>query len=305
VRLIFAGTSEFALPALERLVARHEIARVITQPDRPAGRGRKLRATPVRARAEALGLPVATPGRLDATAVAELAALQPAAIVVIAYGILVPESLLRVAPHGGINIHPSLLPRWRGAAPVERAMEAGDRETGVAIMQMDAGLDTGPVYLVERTEIRPTETAGELSARLADRGAELLLAVLDDLEAGRANAHPQAGEASYAARLTRDEARLDFKRAATELARRVMAFNPRPGAWADCAGERIRILRAEALSDASPTPAGQVIAAGKQGIDVACGMGVLRILELQRPGKRPAPAAGQAQGRDWTGLCFD
>lgn len=305
MRLIFAGTSEFALPALERLVARHEIARVITQPDRPAGRGRKLRATPVRARAEALGLPVATPGRLDAPAVAELAALQPAAIVVIAYGILVPESLLRAAPHGGINIHPSLLPRWRGAAPVERAMEAGDRETGVAIMQMDAGLDTGPVYRMERTEIRSTETAGELSVRLADRGAELLLEILDDLEGGRVSAHPQAGEASYAARLTREEARLDFKRPAGELARRVMAFNPRPGAWADCAGERIRLLRAVALPDASPTPAGQVIAAGKQGIDVACGKGVLRILELQRPGKRPAAAAEQAQGRDWTGLCFD
>ncbi len=305
MRLIFAGTSEFALPALLRLAEKHDVARVVTQPDRPAGRGRALRATPVREQAEALGLAVSTLARLDPPTVAELAALQPAVIVVIAYGLLVPESLLDAAPHGGVNVHPSLLPRWRGAAPVERAVEAGDRETGVAIMRMDAGLDTGPVYRMESTAIEPGETAGELSARLALRGAELLLEVLDDLEAGRARARPQEGEPSYAARMTREEARLDFKRPASELARRVMAFNPRPGAWSTCAGERIRILRAVALPDASPTPAGQVIAAGKPGIDVACGRGVLRILELQRPGKRAAAAAEQAQGRDWTGLCFD
>ncbi len=305
MRLIFAGTSEFALPSLEAVAARHDIARVVTQPDRPAGRGRKLRATPVRAKAEALGIPVSTPFRLDPDTVAELASLRPEAIVVVAYGLLVPESLLQAASHGGINVHPSLLPRWRGAAPVERAMEAGDSETGVAIMQMDSGLDTGPVYRMETTGIGSGESAGELSARLARRGAELLLEVLADLEAGEARARPQDGEASYAARLTRDEAHLDFKRPAEELERRVMAFNPRPGAWAGCAGERIRILRATALPDASPTPAGQVIGADKEGIDVACGQGVLRILELQRPGKRPAAAAEQARGREWVGLCFD
>ncbi|HYW77175.1 MAG TPA: methionyl-tRNA formyltransferase [Gammaproteobacteria bacterium] len=305
MRLIFAGTSEFALPSLEALAGRHNLARVVTQPDRPAGRGRKLRATPVREKAEALGLSVSTPVRLDPDAVAELSALQPDAIVVVAYGRLVPETFLKAAAHGGINVHPSLLPRWRGAAPVERAMEAGDSETGVAIMKMDAGLDTGPVYRMETTGIRPDESAGELSDRLARRGAELLMDVLDDLEAGHAQARPQHGEASYAARLTRDEARLDFKRPAEELARRVMAFNPRPGAWADCAGERIRILRATALTGASSMPAGQVISANKQGIDVACGQGVLRILELQRPGKRPAAASEQARGREWTGLCFE
>ncbi len=305
MRLIFAGTSEFALPALEAVADCHEVVRVVTQPDRPAGRGRKLRATPVREKADALGLSVSTPTRLDPATVAELAALQPDVIVVVAYGLLVPESFLQTAPHGGLNIHPSLLPRWRGAAPVERAMEAGDHETGVAIMQMDAGLDTGPVYRMETAEISPSETAGELSARLAQHGARLLLEVLDGLEAGHAHASPQEGEASYAARLTREEAHLDFKHSSEELARRVMAFNPRPGAWAGCADERIRILRAEALPGVSSTPAGQVIAAGRQGIDVACGEGVLRILELQRPGKRPAHAAEQARGRDWTGLCFD
>ncbi len=305
MRLIFAGTSEFALPALEAVAGRHDVMRIVTQPDRPAGRGRKLQATPVRQKADVLGLPVSTPVRLDSGTVSELAAMRPDAIVVVAYGLLVPESLLQAAPHGGINIHPSLLPRWRGAAPVERAMEAGDRETGIAIMRMDAGLDTGPVYCMETIEISADETAGGLSARLAQRGAELLLDVLDDLEAGHAHARAQVGEASYAARLTRAEAHLDFKRPAEELARRVMAFNPRPGAWADCAGERIRILRAEALSESSATPSGQVIAAGRQGIDVACGQGVLRIRELQRPGKRPANAAEQARGRDWTGLCFD
>lgn len=303
MRLIFAGTAEFAVPSLERLAGCHEIRCVLTQPDRPAGRGRRLKPTPVRARAEALGLRVATPGKLDSEVIAELKAMRADVLVVVAYGLLIPEALLRAFPHGGLNVHPSLLPRWRGAAPVERAMQAGDAETGVAIMRMDSGLDTGPVFRVERTAIEPSETAGELSARLARRGANLLLEVLDGLAGGAIRAQPQSGTPSYAARLERAEARLDFARDASGLAREVLALNPRPGAWAECEGERIRILRAVALPG-SAGPPGRIIAATAEGIDVACGRGVLRILELQRPGKRPCGAADQVHGRAWVGACF-
>lgn len=304
MRLIFAGTAEFALPALETLAAHHDIARVLTQPDRPAGRGRRLRPSPVRTLAERLNLSVATPERLDASVVDELGALAPEALVVVAYGLLIPDTFLQIVPHGGINVHPSLLPRWRGAAPVERALAAGDQETGVAIMQMDAGLDTGPLYRLERTPIGRRETAGELSKRLAQRGAELLLGVLAELTAGTARSAPQTGTVSYAARIDTAEARLDFSLSASELERRVRAFNPRPGAWAECAGERVRILRAEALPACTFVPAGQVIAAGETGIDVACGDGFLRLLELQCRGRRVQTAAEQTRGRDWRNLCF-
>ncbi|MGA7964912.1 MAG: methionyl-tRNA formyltransferase [Gammaproteobacteria bacterium] len=304
MRLVFAGTAEFALPALETLAAHHDIARVLTQPDRPAGRGRRPRSSPARTLAERLNLSVATPERLDAAVVDELVTLAPEVLVVVAYGLLIPDTLLQVVPHGGLNVHPSLLPRWRGAAPVERALAAGDEDTGVAIMQMDAGLDTGPVYRLERTLIGRQETAGELSKRLAQRGAELLLEVLAELAAGTARSAPQTGTASYAARIDTAEARLDFSRSASELERRVRAFNPRPGAWAECAGERVRILRAEALSAHTSAPTGQVMAAGAAGIDVACGEGCLRLLELQRPGRRVQTAAEQTHGRDWRNLCF-
>jgi len=220
----------------------------------------------------------------------------------VAYGLLIPERLLQLPTYGGLNVHPSLLPRWRGAAPVERALAAGDRETGVAIMRMDAGLDTGPVYRVESTPIGDDETAGELSARLARRGADLLLEVLEALDAGTARSTPQSGAPTYAARITKAEARLDFSLAAPELARRVRAFSPRPGAWAECGGERVRILRAEAAGD-SAVP-GQVIRADAAGIEVACARGSLRLLELQRPGRRVQTAAEQVRGRDWRTLCF-
>lgn len=305
MRLIFAGTADFALPSLEALAARHDILLVLTQPDRPAGRGRRPRPSPVRGLAEGLGLPVATPERLDAGTIDAILEPRPDALVAVAYGLLVPERLLQAPRWGGLNVHPSLLPRWRGAAPVERALEAGDTETGVAIMRMDAGLDTGPLYRVERTPVGPAETAGDLSARLAGRGAGLLLAVLEELVAGTAESVPQAGPATYAGRISKAEARLDFSRSAPELARRVRAFNPRPGAWAECAGERVRILRAEAVSgSAHAEPPGRVLAASAEGIDVACGSGSLRLLELQRPGRRVQTAAQQTRGRDWRGLCF-
>ncbi|MGH8126994.1 MAG: methionyl-tRNA formyltransferase [Gammaproteobacteria bacterium] len=304
MRLVFAGTAEFALPALETLAAHHDIIRVLTQPDRPAGRGRKPRPSPVRVLAERLNVPVATPERLDASTVDEIVALAPEALVVVAYGLLIPDDLLRRIPHGGLNVHPSLLPRWRGAAPVERALAAGDEDTGVAIMQMDAGLDTGSVYRLARTPTGRRETAGELSERLAQRGAELLLEVLTALAAGTARSVPQTGTASYAARIATAEAHLDFSLSAQELERRVRAFNPRPGAWAECAGERVRILRAEALPVHGSVSAGRVMEVSAAGIDVACGEGCLRLLELQRPGRRTQTVAEQVRGRDWRGLCF-
>lgn len=304
MRVIFAGTSEFALPALEQVSARHEVVRVLTQPDRPTGRGRRAKPTPVRELAETLGLDVAMPERLDVGVVAELAAMESDVLVVVAYGLMIPEGLLDAPRYGALNVHPSLLPRWRGAAPVERAMEAGDRETGVAIMRMDAGLDTGPVYRMETAPIRAEETSGELSDRLARRGAVLLLDVLEEVGSGNARAVPQSGEPTYAAKLSPAAAELDFRHPASELARRVMAFNPRPGAWAYCGGERMRILRARALAGTSSLPPGRVIAAGEEGIDIVCGEGFLRVLEMQRPGRRAMAAAEQARGRDWIGACF-
>jgi len=305
MRLVFAGTADFAVPSLAALArAGHVIAEVLTQPDRPAGRGRRPRPSPVRRAAEELGLEVATPERLDAGVARRLRTLEPEALVVVAYGLLVPAELLQIPRYGALNVHPSLLPRWRGAAPVERALLAGDAETGVAVMRMEAGLDTGPVYAVERTRIGPDETAGELSSRLAETGAGLLVGVLEDLAAGRARARPQTGQAIYAERLKVPEARLDFTCAAEDLARRVRAFNPRPVAWAECDGERVRVQRAEWLAGEAGAPPGTVTAAGSSGIDVAAGRGTLRILELQRPGKKPAAAAAQARGRRWQGLRF-
>lgn len=306
MRLVFAGTSEFAVPALEAvLAAGHEVVLVLTQPDRPAGRGRRPAPSPLRRAAASRGVPVETPARLDAAAAARLRALAPEALIVAAYGLVIPAPILAVPRHGGLNVHPSLLPRWRGAAPVARALLAGDAETGVAIMRLDAGLDTGPVYRVERVAIGPEETAGELGSRLARRGARLLNQVLADLAAGRARAESQHGAATYAARLSVAEARLDFHASAEELARRIRAFNPRPMAWARLAGERLRIVRAQALPQAPSEEPGCIVAAGAQGIDVAAGAGLLRILEMQRPGKRAQPAAALAQGRAWPGLKFD
>lgn len=306
MRLVFAGTSEFAVPALEALAAAgHELALVLTQPDRPAGRGRRPRPSPLHEAAAAAGLPVATPARLDAAVETRVRALAAEALVVAAYGLLIPAPILALPRHGALNIHPSLLPRWRGAAPVVRALLAGDDVTGVAIMRMEAGLDTGPLYRVERVRVDPLETAGELGARLAQRGAQLLTGVLAELAAGRARAEPQRGIASYAARVSVAEARLDFHAGAEELARRVRAFNPRPMAWANLAGERLRIVRALALAQTDRATPGRILAAGDGGIDVASGRGLLRIVELQRPGKRIQPAAALARGRHWPGLVFD
>ncbi|MGH8161226.1 MAG: methionyl-tRNA formyltransferase [Gammaproteobacteria bacterium] len=306
MRTVFAGTATFALPALAALVGSdHEIELVITRPDRRAGRGRRTRASPVRLAAEAAGLAVAMPATLADSVLRErLAALAPVVLVVVAYGRLVPPALLSLPHYGALNVHPSLLPRWRGAAPVERAILAGDAETGVAVMRMTDELDAGPIYRHLQVPIGVHETAGELSDRLAEAGAELLLETLAALAAGKAQATPQRGEPNYAARLTVAEARLDFAQSAEALARRIRAFNPRPVAWCECDGERLRLLRAEALGEKVANPPGTIVAVGESGLDIATGEGLLRITELQRAGRKPLPAADFARGQSWMGRRF-
>ncbi|HEX5314958.1 MAG TPA: methionyl-tRNA formyltransferase [Gammaproteobacteria bacterium] len=305
MRIVFAGSGDFAVPILDSLIgSAQEIALVVTQAARPAGRGRRLSATPVALAAARMNLPVETPRSL-ADCEPSLRALAPDVLVVVDYGRIVPAAVLAAARHGGLNVHPSLLPRWRGAAPVARAIEAGDRDTGVAIMQMDAGLDTGAILALERSAIGAEETAGELEARLAQRGAALLLATLDTLGTSATRATAQRGEASYAAKVLVREARLDFSEPAERLARRVRAFNPRPGAWAECAGERLRLLRARPRAGSLAAAPGTIVATQATGLAIATGEGLLEVTELQRPGRRIQSAATLCGDERWIGrvLC--
>ncbi len=305
MNIVFAGTPEFALPALDALLnAGHQIVAVYTQPDRPAGRGRKLQATAVAARAQTLKLPVRTPEKFNADAVAELRGLAPDAMVVVAYGLLLPQTVLDIPRHGCFNIHASLLPRWRGAAPIQRAIMAGDRETGVTIMRMDAGLDTGSTLLQEKVAIGE-QTAGELQDALAKLGARLMVESLEKLERGKLSetAQPAQG-ATYAKKISKDEARLDWQRPATELARQVRAFNPAPVAWTELDGERIRLFRAVEVPLAHGARPGCILAADADGIRVASGSGALRIELLQRPGGIRLAAAQAVRGWNLAGKHF-
>lgn len=299
MRLVFAGTPDFAVPALEALAARHEIVAIYSQPDRPAGRGRQLQPPPVARRANELKLPLRQPPKLDAAEIEALRALAPDAMVVVAYGLILPPAVLAVPRLGCFNIHASLLPRWRGAAPIARAILAGDGESGITIMRMDAGLDTGPMLRQEALPIGPDMTAAALHDALAPMGARLMAQVLDALAHGPLpeTPQPQAG-ISYARKLAKDEARLDWSLPAAVLARAVRGYNPAPVAWTELGAERIRIFRARAeATETGAAAPGTIVAAGAEGIDVACGAGLLRITELQRPGGRALPAAELA--RSW------
>ena len=304
-RLVFAGSSDFAVPTLDALVAGPwEVVAVLTQPDRPAGRRRRLTPTPVRARAQALGLPVLTPETLRAEeARAAIAALAPDALVVVDYGLILPPAVLAIPAAGCINGHASLLPRWRGAAPIQRAVLAGDPETGVCVMAMEKGLDTGPVYTVRRTPIGALETAGELRERLARLCAGALAEALPGILDGSTPAVPQDdAHATYAAKLDPGEGRIDWTGDAPAIARRIRAFSPRPGAWTGWKGERLKLHRAVPLDEAPAGAApGEIWRTGPDGIDVAAGTGTVRLLELQAAGGRVLDARAFLNGRPMLG----
>ena len=293
MRLIFMGTPDFAVPALDALVeAGHEVACAYTQPPRPAGRGKRDRPSPVQARAEALGIPVRHPASLKgAEARAEFAALDADLAVVAAYGLILPQAVLDAPRKGCLNIHASLLPRWRGAAPVHRAIMAGDAETGICIMRMEAGLDTGPVLLREAVPIGKTETTGELQSRLAALGGQLIveaLAQLNDLVS-----EPQPGDGvTYAAKIDKAEAAVDWTDPAAKVARHVNGLSPFPGAWTMHEGKRLKLLRARA-AEGEDVP-GAVLRG--EALRVACGTGAVDIIEVQPEGRGRMTAADWRRG---------
>lgn len=291
MKIIYAGTPAFAAAALAALLdAGHDVVQVLTQPDRPAGRGLKPQASAVKELALACLLPLSQPATLNDNAlIAQLAALQSEVMVVAAYGLMIPQSLLQLPPRGCLNIHASLLPRWRGAAPIQRAILAGDRESGVTIMQMDAGLDTGAMLLAQAVTINADDTALTLHDKLAATGAQLLLRTLQE----QPQPVPQDNaNASYAAKISKAEAHIDWTRPAVEIDRLIRAFNPAPGAYTSWNGQVLKIWHAEpaAVTAVSGTLAGTVVQADNNGVVVATGAGTIRLLELQRAGgKRLAP----------------
>ncbi|WP_423179826.1 methionyl-tRNA formyltransferase [Stenotrophomonas sp. CASM110] len=300
MRIVFAGTPEFAVSSLRAAARHHEVVAVYTQPDRPAGRGRGLAPSPVKLEAVARGIPVYQPESLkDEAAQRQLRDLQPDLMVVVAYGLILPRAVLAVPTHGCWNVHASLLPRWRGAAPIQRAIQAGDAKTGVCLMQMEAGLDTGPVLLHQELPIAATDTGGQLHDKLAELGAQVLSDGLGLLRAGiKPIARPQPEQGvTYAHKLDKAEARLDWAQDADALARTVRAFNPWPIAEATLAGERVRIHGAVALDLAHGQAPGAVLAAGRDGIDIACGQGALRLRTLQREGGKAITAADYLNAR--------
>ncbi|MET0254861.1 MAG: methionyl-tRNA formyltransferase [Luteibacter sp.] len=301
LRVVFAGTPDFAVPCLEACRASGaDVVAVYTQPDRPAGRGRKLAASPVKEAALAAGIAVEQPESFKAPPDRDrLAAYAPDLMVVVAYGLILPRKVLAIPRLGCWNVHASLLPRWRGAAPIQRAILAGDAESGVDLMQMEAGLDTGPVLVERRTPIAADETGGSLHDRLSALGADALAEGLRRIMAGEALAPRIQAEAGveYAHKLDKAEARLDFALPAIDLERKVRAFNPWPVAEADIAGERLRIWSARAIVREHTGTPGQVIAASRDGIDVACVDGVLRLTAVQRAGGRQIGAADYLNSR--------
>lgn len=311
MRVIFAGTPEFARVALERLLAAgFTVPLVLTQPDRPAGRGMKLQASPVKQCALEHGIPVAQPRSLrldgkypdDAAAARDaLVAAQADVMVVAAYGLILPQWVLDLPAQGCLNIHASLLPRWRGAAPIHRAIEAGDAETGITIMQMDAGLDTGDMLLMERLAIAPTDTTATLHDRLAALGGRMIVEALELAACGGLKAVPQPAEGiTYAHKIEKAESTIDWSLPATVIGQRIRAFDPFPGASTECAGETIKVWSYEIDSNKSNTDKshGQILSVNGDGVTVACGEGTLRLTTLQRAGGKRLAAADFLRGFD-------
>ena len=290
MKVIFMGTPAFSVPVLRALAAEHEVVAVYTQPPRPAGRGKADRPSPVQTCAEGLGLTVRHPATLRGPQEqAEFAALGADVAVVVAYGLILPQAVLDAPRMGCLNIHASLLPRWRGAAPIHRAIMAGDAETGVCIMQMEAGLDTGPVLLRATTPIGPQETTADVHDRLSLMGAALILRALNELPSLLPQTQPALG-VTYAAKIDKAEARVDFARPAAEVDRLIRGLSPFPGAWMEVGAERVKLLRSR-LAGGAGRP-GQVL----HGFTIACGTGAIEVLEAQREGKRPMPAAEVLKG---------
>ena len=289
MRVIFMGTPDFSVPALRAIADRHDVVAVYTQPPRAAGRGQKPRPSPVHATALELGLPVFHPEKLrDPADQDRFAAHQADVAVVVAYGLILPQAVLDAPRLGCVNIHASLLPRWRGAAPIHRAILAGDAASGVAIMQMEAGLDTGPVLAETRTPIVPQDTTADLHDRLSDLGATLILDVLDRLPLV---ATPQSEDGvTYAAKIDKSEARIDWSQPASQVDRQIRGLSPFPGAWCQIDGERVKLLRSR-LASGSGEP-GQVL----PGFTIACGEGAIQVLTAQRSGKKPMVADDLLRG---------
>ncbi len=309
LRIAFAGTPQFALPALRALLAsRHRVIGVLTQPDRPAGRGQQLRASPVKLLAQDAGLVVVQPPTLKTPeSRAALEQWAPDVLVVVAYGLILPPAALALPRLGCVNIHASLLPRWRGAAPIQRAILAGDAETGVSIMQLDAGLDTGPVLIERRRSIGTHDTAGDLHDSLGELGAAALMEAIDGMAAGTLSARAQpASGATHAPKIGKSEARIDWTADAIDVDRRVRAFNPWPIAETQLAGEPLRVLRARVAELHAPAGVapGTLLGVADDGLHVACGAGVLAVRELQRAGKRPISARDFANAVRVAGLRF-
>ncbi|MGC9349944.1 MAG: methionyl-tRNA formyltransferase, partial [Anaerolineae bacterium] len=300
-RIVFMGTPEFALPTLERLVERYTVVGVVTQPDRPAGRGRRLTMPPVKEMAVAEGLPVFQPARLrgNAEAVEQIAAWAPDVAIVAAYGQILPPSVLEIPPYGVLNVHASLLPRWRGASPIQGALLAGDKVTGVTIMKLDEGLDTGPMLAMRETPIGPEETAGELERRLAELGADLLMEVLPAYLADEIKPEPQPDEGVTITRMMRKSAaRIDWSKSAEELCNHIRAFAPSPGAYTFWDGKRLKIFQARVVQpdEVSGEEPGTVMM-WQDLPTVLTGEGCLALIHLQMAGKRPMDAGAFVRGR--------
>ena len=292
MKIIFAGTPDFAATHLQALISQHEVVAVYTQPDRPAGRGKKLNASPVKLLAEQNNLPIYQPQSLkDPEQHTILANLQADIMVVVAYGLILPQVVLDAPRLGCINVHGSILPRWRGAAPIQRAIEASDKETGVTIMQMDAGLDTGAMLTITRCPIEPSETSGSLYDKLAALGAPALLSTLDKLKAGTAVAVAQDNEQStYAKKIDKAEALIDWSQPAIIIDQRIRAFSPFPAAYTEIEGLRVKIWAAQTSTQQLGTP-GEIVAADDNGLLVGCGQGSLLLTEIQLAGKSRMPVS--------------